>query len=197
MTKQFMDADPVTNEIMQLFYDHGNEDYDGEPVSQAAHMIQCGMLAIEHGSDQELVLGAFLHDIGHLLRHYAPTEEMAGLGAVNHEGIGAAYLKDRGFSEKICAVVDKHVDAKRYLVATDSQYKHRLSPASMQTLEWQGGPMDEVAIATFRQHPYFKEIIQVRLWDEEGKQTDMEMLPLQHFAAMIHDYLTHSNTLHA
>lgn len=197
MALQFMDADLATNEIMQLFYNHGNEDYDGEPVSQASHMIQCGMLAIEQGADEELVLGAFLHDIGHLLRHYAPTEEMAGLGAVNHEGIGAAYLRDRGFSEKICAVVDKHVDAKRYLVATDSQYKNKLSPASMQTLEWQGGPMDDVTVATFRGHLYFKEIIQVRLWDEEGKRTDLDMLPLQHFATMIHNYLTRSNTLHA
>lgn len=192
MKELLPDAHAITEEIMQLFYDHGNEDYDGEPVSQSAHMIQCGMLAIEEGADDELVIGAFLHDIGHLLRHDSSVEEMNGLGAVNHEGIGAAFLKARGFSERVCAVVDKHVDAKRYLVATEEQYKFKLSPASLQTLAWQGGAMGEEEVAVFKQHPYFKEIIQVRLWDEEGKCTNIEMLPLQHFATLIRNYLSQS-----
>ncbi|MFT3825448.1 MAG: HDIG domain-containing protein [Chitinophagaceae bacterium] len=196
MTKLLPAADLVTSGIMQLFNDYGNEDYDGEPVSQSAHMIQCGMLAIEQGADNELVIGAFLHDIGHLIRHNAPTEEMGGFGAVNHEGIGADYLRERGFSERVCAVVDKHVDAKRYLVATDVQYKDKLSPASLETLKWQGGPLDEQAVVAFREHPYFKEIIQVRLWDEEGKRTDLAMLPLQHFADLIYNYLSQSGKSH-
>lgn len=29
----------ITDEIMQLYELYGNSDYDGEPVSQASHMI--------------------------------------------------------------------------------------------------------------------------------------------------------------
>ena len=69
---------PVTtvNEIMQLFEQYGNADYDGEPVTQTSHMIQCGMLAIKERYDDEIVLGAFLHDVGHLLKNERNAEAM-------------------------------------------------------------------------------------------------------------------------
>ena len=184
-----MNADLVAEEIKQLFEKHGNEDYDGEPVSQTAHMIQCAMQAMSEGADMELVLGAFLHDVGHLLRHQQVTEAMGTFGVVNHEGIGAAYLKEKGFSSRICAMVDKHVDAKRYLVATDATYRNRLSPASQQTLIWQGGPMNEAESTAFAKHPFFNDIIRVRLWDEGAKSSETVMLPLSHFIHLIHEYL--------
>lgn len=176
-------------EIMHLFEQYGAEDYDGEPVSQASHMIQCAMLAMSEGGDMELVLGAFLHDIGHLLKHTHATAAMDGYGVVNHEGLGAAYLKEKGFSERVCAMVDMHVHAKRYLVATDAGYKSKLSPASLQTLEWQGGPMSQTEAAAFRLHPFFNDIIKVRQWDEGAKNTQAVLLPLQQFKTLILEYL--------
>ncbi|RFM26030.1 phosphonate degradation HD-domain oxygenase [Deminuibacter soli] len=175
--------------IMQLFKQHGAADYDGEPVTQSSHMIQCAMQALAEGGDMELVLGAFLHDIGHLLKHEQPTEAMGDYGVVNHEGIGAAYLKQHGFSDRICAMVDMHVQAKRYLVATDPGYRAKLSPASLQTLEWQGGPMSDTEAAAFSRHPFFEDIIKVRRWDELAKSTDTVLLPLSHFEKMMVDYL--------
>ena len=182
-------ADATTNEIMWLFENYGNGDYDGEPVSQTSHMIQCAMQAINEGADTELVLGAFLHDIGHLLRHRQKTEAMGKYGVVNHEGIGAEYLRANGFSERICAVVGKHVDAKRYLVATDPGYKAKLSEASLQTLEWQGGAMSKEEAAVFEKHPFFKDIIRVRLWDEGAKDHNAKTLPLHYFINAINEYL--------
>lgn len=182
----------TTNEIMRLFELYGNEDYDGEPVSQASHMIQCAMLAMDHACDTELILGAFLHDIGHLLKHEQVTEAMGTYGVVNHEGVGAAYLRERGFPERICAAVEQHVAAKRYLVATDAAYQKKLSPASVQTLQWQGGPMTVDEVRQFEQHPHFQDIIKVRLWDESAKDTKAPLLPLSFFRNMIQIYLTNS-----
>ena len=183
-------ADVTTNEIMRLFENYGNEDYDGESVSQTSHMIQCAMQAMAEGEDMELILGAFLHDVGHLLRHEQKVEEMGGYGTVNHEGLGGEYLRRKNFSERVCAMVERHVDAKRYLVATDPSYKDKLSEASLQTLNmWQGGPMSEAEAALFKQHLYFEDIIKVRLWDEGAKNHEMIMLPLHHFRNLIHEYL--------
>jgi 2-amino-1-hydroxyethylphosphonate dioxygenase (glycine-forming) len=183
-------ADVVTNEIMYFFEKFGKENYDGEPVSQTSHMIQCAMEAMAEGEDMELILGAFLHDVGHLLRHQQSTDAMGTYGVANHEGIGGDYLRGKGFSERVCAMVEKHVDAKRYLVATDPLYKNRLSEASLQTLNmWQGGPMSETEIILFKQHPYFDDIIKVRLWDEGAKSYDAVMLPLNHFRNLVYEYL--------
>jgi len=193
MNKSPFTKNNATAEIMQLFEKYGNEDYDGEPVSQTSHMVQCAMQAMSEGADMELILGGFLHDIGHLLRHEQLTEEMGGYGVVNHEGIGAMYLRSKGFSERVCAMVEKHVDAKRYLVATDTTYKEKLSEASLQTLEWQGGPMNEGEVMLFVQHQFFDDIIKVRLWDEQAKNYDAVVLPLSHFSNLIEEYLNDRN----
>ena len=183
----------TTKEIIDFFEQFGNEDYDGEAVSQTSHMIQCAMQAMEESADMDLILGAFLHDIGHLLRHTQSAEAMDQYGARYHENTGAAYLSEKGFGERICAMVEKHVDAKRYLVATDENYKEKLSEASLQTLIWQGGPMSETEIILFRQHPFFDDIIKVRLWDEKAKDNNAVTLPLQYFKNLIYDYLNDRN----
>ena len=186
-------AEAVAGEIIHLFGLYGQDDYDGEPVSQASHMIQCAMHAMDGNGDSELILGAFLHDIGHLLKHTIATEAMGSYGAVNHEGLGAAYLRRNGFSERICAMVEGHVAAKRYLVATDPTYRSKLSEASLQTLQWQGGPMQEEEIAAFAESRFFNDVIKVRLWDEEAKNTDAVLLPLSHFHNLLINYLNDQN----
>lgn len=178
----------TAKEIVHLFKKYGHEDYDGEPVSQTSHMVQCAMQAIQEGADTELILGGFLHDIGHLLRHEQHTEAMGTFGVVNHEGLGADYLRAKGFSERICATVEKHVDAKRFLVATQPAYRLKLSEASLQTLIWQGGPMNEEEVAAFKLHPFMQDIIKVRLWDEMAKDATVTLLPLQYFNTLIVNY---------
>lgn len=187
-------ADDVTAEILGLFEKHGSEDYDGEPVSQASHMLQCGMLAMGVGGDMELVIGAFLHDVGHLLRYKMKTEAMGQYGVINHEGLGGEYLRKNGFSERICSMVEQHVAAKRYMVSTDPGYKNKLSEASLQTLmQWQGGLMTPEEIAAFENHPFFDDIIKVRKWDEEAKSREAVLLPIKHFSNLINQYLKDKN----
>lgn len=181
-------AKEISDEIIALFNKYGNEDYDGEPISQTSHMIQCAMLAMGEG-EVELTIGAFLHDIGHLLKHEQSTEAMGSFGVVNHEGIGTAYLRERGFSDRICAVVANHVAAKRYLVATDKTYAAKLSPASQETLKWQGGTMTDKEIKAFKNHSYFDDIIKVRLWDEKAKDMNVSLLPISFFQKLIYNYL--------
>jgi len=187
-------ADEIAEEIHMLFEQHGNEDYDGEPVTQTSHMIQCAMQAMAEGGDMELIIGAFLHDLGHLLRYKMETEAMGRYGVMNHDGIGGEYLRQNGFSERVCAMVEEHVAAKRYLVSTRPEYKDKLSEASLQTLmQYQGGLMTKEEITAFQNHPYFDDIIKVRLWDEEAKDYHAVLLPLKNFINLIHDYLVERN----
>jgi hypothetical protein len=56
----------VVEKVFSLYDKHGNEDYIGEPVSQLEHMSQAAALAEAEGYEDEVVLAAFFHDIGHL-----------------------------------------------------------------------------------------------------------------------------------
>lgn len=182
---------------MNLFAVHGAEDYDGEPVSQAAHMMQCALIAEVETGDADLVVAALLHDIGHLLKQVQQTETMDGFGVVNHEIIGGAYLRARGFSKRVCAIVEGHVAAKRYLVATDEDYRRKLSPASMVTLQWQGGAMSPAEVRLFAQTPFFADIVAVRLWDELGKDPMVMVPPHTYFEPVILQHLMRQEYLYA
>ena len=115
-------ADLVTKQIFDLYRKHGNSDYIGEPVSQQQHMIQCAMLAEKECYSDEVILGAFLHDIGHLLGLENSLPSMLTFGTHQHEIIGEQFLKDLGFPDAVTNFVRGHVDMKRYLVFKNSSY---------------------------------------------------------------------------
>ena len=155
--------------IANLFAAGGQDAYYGEPVTQLEHALQCALLAEQAGADNETVAAAFLHDIGHLLPPELAGGYMDGYGTVDHEKLGADYLRQMGFSEKVAQLIEHHVNAKRYLVFKNPNYFARLSEASLKTLEFQGGPMTAAEAAAFETNPYFKGILLMRTWDEQAK----------------------------
>ncbi len=162
----------IVDEVFALYKKFGDEDYIGEPVSQLEHMSQAASLAKEEGYDDEVVLAAFFHDIGHLCADATEAGSMDGMGNVDHEKLGAGYLLERGFSERLAALVQGHVIAKRYLTYKYPEYYNKLSPASKATLNFQGGVMTADEAAAFEQNENSELIIRLRYWDDMAKQTD-------------------------
>jgi phosphonate degradation associated HDIG domain protein len=180
----------VANEIISMFEQHGGNEYAGEQVTQLQHMLQAGDLAREAGCDNEVILAAFLHDIGHICEAANEHNHMDGFGIMDHEEVGANYLKSIGFSPRLRELVEAHVDAKRYLTFSDSAYYQGLSDASKATLEFQGGPMKEEEASAFAQRPLFPLIIQLRKWDEAAKEVDKPMSELDYYRELIIQHLT-------
>ena len=180
------------DEIIDLYIQYGNEDYIGEPVSQIEHMCQCAQLAQFNGYDNEVILAAFFHDIGHLLEHIMPVENMNGYGIIDHEKIGATYLSEKGFSDKITKLVASHVQAKRYLTYKYPEYYNHLSEASKKTLTFQGGIMSEDEAQNFERDELFSLYILLRNWDEEAKLENKPLPDLNFYKEMmILHLLTH------
>lgn len=178
------DASLVLDEIFSLYKLYGEEDYIGEPVSQLEHMCQAAQLAEEMGYDEELVLAAFFHDIGHLCEHIMPVTHMEGVGVVDHENLGMEFLIKRGFSKRIGLLVKSHVEAKRYLTFKYPDYFQKLSDASKKTLEYQGGIMsDEEAIA-FENNPLFEDFIKMRTLDDLAKVEGKPLPDINYYKAM-------------
>jgi phosphonate degradation associated HDIG domain protein len=175
----------VADEILGLYHQFGDEDYIGEPVSQLEHMSQCAQLAEAAGSDNETILAAFFHDIGHFCEHIMPVQQMDGFGIVDHEKLGAEYLISKGFSTRIAKLVQSHVDAKRYLTFKYPDYYAKLSEASRKTLEFQGGVMSEEEAKSFESDENFELFIQLRRWDEQAKLEHVPVVDLNHFREMI------------
>ena len=178
----------VIAEVFALYERFGDSDYIGEPVSQIEHMSQAAELAMAEGFDDEVVLAAFFHDIGHICTEDA--ENMGGFGVVSHERLGADYLRRLGFSERMARLVEYHVQAKRYLTLKEPGYYARLSEASRRTLEYQGGVMSAAEAEAFERDPLCAVSLRMRQWDEQAKDMwvpviDLEVLKAKALALLI------------
>jgi predicted HD phosphohydrolase len=157
--------------------------YGGEQVDQRRHALQCAAHAAAAGSDDELVLAAALHDIGRA----GPVR--AEHPALPHEEAGAAFARAH-VGDRVAWLIAQHVPAKRYLVATDEGYFGRLSPASVRSLERQGGPMSADEVRQFAAHPLARAAVALRQWDEAAKDPDGTDLPLPELLRVLDRYRT-------
>jgi 2-amino-1-hydroxyethylphosphonate dioxygenase (glycine-forming) len=175
-------AEQTADEIIELYKNHGNEDYIGEPVSQIEHMCQCAQLAEANGADDETILAAFFHDIGHLVEFEDPNaivDHMDNFGIAEHEKLGRKFLLSKGFSTDVANMVASHVDAKRYLTYKFPEYYDALSEASKQTLVHQGGPMKADEAMDFEADPLCAKYIALRRWDEQAKEMNKPLPSLE------------------
>ncbi|HEX4225938.1 MAG TPA: hypothetical protein VHZ97_26475 [Pseudonocardiaceae bacterium] len=137
----------------------GGQDYLGEAVTVAAHLLQAGGLARAAGAPEALVAASLLHDVG----HFVDTER--------HDNAGARWLAT-WFGPEVTEPVRLHVLAKRYLCTVEPSYFDVLSAASVHTLTLQGGRMSAAEVADFEANPYHRDAVAVRRWDDEAKDPD-------------------------
>ena len=183
-----MNPEQTIAEVFGLYEQHGAADYIGEPVSQIEHMSQAAQLAMAEGFDDEVVLAAFFHDIGHLCGQGG--ENMGGYGVASHERLGADYLRRAGFSERVARLVEYHVQAKRYLTFSQPDYYARLSEASRRTLGYQGGVMTVEEAQAFERDPLYAISLRMRHWDERAKEMHVPVLDLEVLKAKVERLLS-------
>jgi [1-hydroxy-2-(trimethylamino)ethyl]phosphonate dioxygenase len=173
----------VADQIFEIFRNRGGDAYFGEPVSQLEHALQAAWHAEQDRAPGWLVVAALLHDIGHLLHHL--PEQVADLGIdARHEDLGHVWLA-RYFGPEVTVPVRLHVDAKRYLCATDPSYLAQLSPASVQSLALQGGPFTDAEAHQFEQRPFAREAVRLRRWDDLAKVPGLAVPALEHYRGVI------------
>ncbi|TMV04834.1 HD domain-containing protein [Ruegeria sediminis] len=178
-----LDRNNIVAFLADIFERCGDEEYLGEPVTMAEHMLQGATIAERNGMPEDIIVAALLHDIGHFTSEFG-TFTMDDTEDRHHEDAGAEVLAPF-FPSVVTDCVLYHVAAKRYLCAAKPEYFKRLSEASIHSLNLQGGPMSPEEVAEFEKNPNLEKIIQVRYLDEAGKRADMETPGFRHFAPMV------------
>jgi len=171
-----MNRDTVVDFILDLFARRGAEAYMGEPINMAQHMEQSAACAVADGAMDDLVIAALLHDIGHFVGDFPIDALENGIDNL-HQEAGANFLTTF-YPASVTEPIRLHVAAKKYLCAVDEQYFARLSAASVQSLQVQGGPMTQAEIETFESNPYHLAAIQVRQYDDDGKVAGLDIKPV-------------------
>ena len=165
-----INADNIVDHIEDVFKRRGAESYLGEQVTMAQHMLQTAQCAEQAGADDSQIVAALLHDIGHYKNEIPETSLAKGIDNY-HEEAGANFLEDY-FPISVVEPIRQHVAAKRYLCKVRPDYFERLSPASIHTLNLQGGPMNEEEIEEFEKNVYLEQCISLRYWDEDAKDPE-------------------------
>ncbi len=181
--RETLTRETIVDFLAEIFDRRGGEEYLGEPVTMAEHMLQGATLAEEAGLPENVIVAALLHDIGHFTSEFG-SFSMDDTHDRFHEEAGAQVL-EQFFPTIVTDCVRHHVAAKRYLCATKPDYFARLSAASVHSLNLQGGPMSEDEVQAFETNPNLAEIVQVRYLDDAGKRDDMTTPGFAHFAPLV------------
>jgi predicted HD phosphohydrolase len=171
---------PGACDLVGLFAESGQRAY-GESVTQLAHALQCADLARRDRADDEVVVAALLHDVGHFVEHGA---EEPG----RHHGSDGAALVRAFVPSRVAWLIEHHVVAKRYLCTVDARYVDELSPASQRSYLRQGArlePDEQLALETV---PWFADALRVRRWDDAAKVPGMGCPPLIDYASLLERY---------
>lgn len=176
----------VIARILQLFESFGSRPYDGgrrESVSALAHALQCAQLAEWAGAEPSLVAAALLHDIGDF-------DDQGAIGNDHsdnrHETRALPWL-GQAFGPEVLEPIRLHVAAKRYLVSTEPGYRDTLSPASLLSLDLQGGAMGEAECQHFESEAYAPQAVMLRRWDDAAKEPGKHTPSLDYYAALLHE----------
>ncbi len=175
--------DTIVAFLADIFERRGDEEYLGEPVTMAEHMLQGAHFAEQAGESEILIVATLLHDIGHFTSEFG-TFSMADTEDRHHEEAGAQVL-EAFFPKLVTDCVRYHVAAKRYLCATRPDYFDALSEASIHSLNLQGGPMTKAEVSEMNQNPNIQDIVQVRLYDDQGKVAGLKTPAFAHYAPMV------------
>lgn len=176
------------NDIEALFAARGARMYAGERVTQLGHALQSAHLAELECAGEELVVAAFLHDLGHLINDQGETPTLRGIDD-RHEYVALPFLRDL-FGDPVLQPIRLHVDAKRYLCArgdgtlTGAEYWAALSIDSRRSLELQGGIFSEAEAEAFRAQPFAEDGVRLRRWDDRAKLEAAPTPPLAHYIGL-------------
>lgn len=132
--------------------------WDEEAVDELDHSLQAAACALADGADDELVLAAALHDIGH-----SPLLPKSAYH--HHDSAAHDWLAPR-FGARVAWLAGAHVAAKRYLVATEPDYAESLTETSVTSLAAQGGAAVDRALVD---HPWWPDAVRLRRYDDAAK----------------------------
>ena len=174
------------HQIVQMIFDVynkiGHRQY-GESVTELEHALQTATFAMQFNSSDAVVVASLLHDYGHL--QHDEGEDVASHGVdMRHEDLGVIKLTSF-FGPEILEPIRLHVAAKRYLCHKSKTYIDGLSPASLLSLEIQGGPMSDGEGAEFESNPYYKSAVELRRFDDMGKVSGMKTPTLESFYSLV------------
>lgn len=170
MNISILKPESIVNEVFALYEKYGKRKPTDQELSELEQVSQAAALAEEEGYEDEVILAAFFHNAGEIL--------------------GADYLREHGFSERLATLVDSDLRATRYLAYKYTEYYDHLSESEKADLEARGGKMSREEADKFELDPDAELFVHLRYLNDKAKKTRKYKLNIPHIKllAMSHLY---------
>ena len=184
MNISILKTEAIVNEMFALYEKYGKRYGKGQEISQFEQVSQAAALAEEEGYEDEVILAAFFHNIGAICANAENQTEGA------REKLGADYLREQGFSERIATLVESDIKAKRYLAYKYPDYYDRFSDDEKAQIEAEGGRMNEIEAKKFEFDPDAELFLRLRYLNDKAREVRKPILNIPHIKllAMSHLY---------
>lgn len=87
-----LDRTNIVDFLEEIFERRGGEEYLGEPVTMAEHMLQGATIAEQNGQPEVIIVSVLLHDVGHFTSEFGMFS-MDDTDDKYHEEAGAEVLQ--------------------------------------------------------------------------------------------------------
>tara|TARA_B110000046_G_scaffold98863_1_gene106446 strand:- start:281 stop:697 length:417 start_codon:yes stop_codon:yes gene_type:complete len=121
-----------------IFERRGAENYLGQKISMAEHMLHGAALAEARGASDELIAAILLHDVGHFTSEfgaYSPDDRQD-----KYHDTAGGHVSMPFFPPRVSECVRLHLAAIRYLCVKDPAYFDQLSSVSVHTYPFKAVP---------------------------------------------------------
>ena len=156
----------------------GGKRYFNHPVTQLNHASFTAMYAAREGFDDDVVVAAFLHDIGNMCTAVGKCHPEPGRSI---ESTGADYLRMMGFPDQVAWLLENQTKARRYLTSLYPSFFISLEKDRQNEIIAAGGPLPAEEAANFEQQELFRPSIRLAFWDERSNKPG---LPAIHFSVV-------------
>ncbi|MBV8388243.1 MAG: phosphohydrolase [Mucilaginibacter sp.] len=170
MSISILKPESIVNEVFALYEKYGKRKATDQELSELEQVSQAAALAEEEGYEDEVILAAFFHNAGEIL--------------------GADYLREHGFSERLATLVESDLRATRYMAYKYLGYYDHLSEADKTELEARGGRMSKEEAYKFELDPDAELFVRLRYLNEKAREIRKYKLNIPHIKllAMSHLY---------
>ena len=162
------------SELIELLTRMESSPGEADGLSELDHGLQCAYeLSCLRPDDVELQVAGLVHDIGH---QFASDERH---GAAGGEHVRAV------LGDRVAALVEMHVPAKRYLVTTDPEYMSALTGVSIESLAVRAVPLSPDEVSSFASSAYAQDAVLLRRADDAAKVPGRTVPALDHWLPML------------
>lgn len=175
----------VNNKVIDLVSIFKNNINKTNGITKIDNMLLSAIIAQHNNEPQYLILACLFHELGYYLRNeYSNFHDIH-----NHNLIATDYLMNLGMNTKVCYLVEKFLDSKRYLYTINTEMYNDLSHLEKKILDNQGGLMSSDELFHFELDDEFPNFVKIIKYNTI-KKNKKDLIPIDYFIPLIKRFIS-------